>query len=105
MALEKLGESLKNTLRKIASAVFVDETLVTELVKDIQRSLLQADVNVKLVFSLSQRIKERALKEQPAPGLTKKEQLVHIVYDELTRFLGGEKGELRLGQKKPAVKS
>src|SRR5512136_653138 len=101
MVLEKLGESLKNTLSKIAKAMFVDETLINELVKDIQRALLQADVNVKLVFELTQKIKERALKEQAPHGLTKKEQLVNIVYEELVRFLGGDKNEIRLSDKKP----
>ena len=57
MVLEKLGSSLKNTLSKIAKAMFVDETLINELVKDIQRALLQADVNVQLVFDLTQKIK------------------------------------------------
>ena len=103
MVLEKLGESLKNTLSKIAKAMFVDETLINELVKDIQRALLQADVNVKLVFELTQKIKERALKEQLPHGLTKKEHLVNIVYEELVRFLGGDKGELKLADKKPNV--
>ena len=55
MVLEKLGSSLKGTLQKIANAVFVDEKLVNELVKDIQRALLQADVNVKLVFEKKRR--------------------------------------------------
>ncbi len=101
MVLEKLGESLKNTLSKIAKAMFVDETLINELVKDIQRALLQADVNVKLVFELTQNIKDRALKEQTPHGLTKKEYLVNIVYAELVQFLGGEKGDLTLADKKP----
>jgi signal recognition particle subunit SRP54 len=101
MVLEKLGESLKNTLSKIAKAVFVDETLINELIKDLQRALLQADVNVKLVFELSQKIKDRALKEQLPHALTKKEHLVNIVYEELVRFLGGEKNELRLFDKAP----
>ncbi|MBI4451438.1 signal recognition particle protein, partial [Candidatus Woesearchaeota archaeon] len=102
MVLEKLGESLKATLSKIAKSLFVDEKLINELVKDIQRSLLQADVNVKLVLELTERIKERSLKEQPA-GLSKKEHVVHVVYEELTRFLGGETGDLKLPDKKPAV--
>ena len=101
MVLEKLGTSLKGTLQKIAKAMFVDETLLNELVKDIQRALLQADVNVKLVFDLTNKIKERALKEQTPHGLTKKEHLVNIVYEELVRFLGGDKGELKLAEKKP----
>lgn len=97
MVLEKLGSSLKETLRKIAKAIFVDEKLVNELVKDIQRSLLQADVNVKLVFDLTKRIKERALKEETPGTLTKKEHLVHVVYEELVNFIGqeGHKIEIR----------
>jgi len=101
MVLEKLSEGLKNTLQKIASSLFVDEKLINELVKDIQRSLLQSDVNVKLVFSLTQKIKERITKEQTPGALTKREHLVNIVYEELTRFLGGEKSELMFGSKLP----
>lgn len=102
MVLEKLSDSLKGTLSKIAGALFVDEKLVNELVKEIQKALLQADVNVSLVFNLSKRIKERALKDNLPPGLTKKEQLINIVYEELVRFLGGEKQELKVDNKHPA---
>ncbi len=99
MVLEKLGDSLKNTLGKIAKSVFVDEKLINELVKDIQRALLQSDTNVQLVFDLSKRIKERA-KEKTQPGITKKEQLVKIVYEELTNFLGKEVSEIKI-EKRP----
>ena len=88
MVLDRLGDSLKDTLRSIASAIFVDEKLINELVKSIQKALLQADVNVNLVFELTKKIKERALKEEPPSGLTKKEYLIKIVYEELVRFLG-----------------
>jgi len=99
MVLEKLGSSLKETLKKIAKSIFVDEKLINELVKDIQRALLQADVNVQLVFDLTKKIKDRALKEE-AHGLSKKEHLIKIVYDELVNFLGG-KGEKIEIKKKP----
>src|SRR3989344_480916 len=102
MILEKLSDSLKNTLKKIAGSLFVDETLINELIKDIQRALLQSDVNVNLVFDLSKKIKERALKEETPKGLTKKEHLVNIVYEELTNFLGKEAKELKI-TKKPTV--
>ena len=101
MVLEKLSEGLKNTLQKIAKSMFVDEKLINELVKDIQRALLQADVNVKLVFELTQKIKDRITKEETPGALTKKEHLINIVYEELTNFLGGEKSELKLGDKTP----
>ncbi len=99
MVLEKLGSSLKGTLSKIAKAVFVDEKLINELIKEIQRALLQADVNVKLVFELSKRIKERALKEDAPAGLTKKEYLINIVYEELVNFLGGEGHKIEITAK------
>ena len=100
MVLGKLGSSLKNTMQKIAKSLFVDEKLINELVKDIQRALLQADVNVELVFELTKKIKERALKEKELKALTKKEHLINIVYEELVSFLGKEKYELQI-KKKP----
>ncbi|MBI2129752.1 signal recognition particle protein [Candidatus Woesearchaeota archaeon] len=90
MVLDSLGSALRNTLQKITKALFVDERLINELIKDIQKALLAADVNVKLVFDLTKKIKERALKEEAPSGLTKKEYLIKIVYDELANFLGGE---------------
>ncbi len=99
MVLDKLGDSLKNTLSKITKSVFVDEKLINELVKDIQRALLQSDTNVQLVFKLSSAIKERAKARTP-PGITKREQLVNIVYEELTNFLGKEAYEIKI-EKKP----
>lgn len=90
MVLENLGTKLKDTLSKITNSLFVDEKLVNELVKDIQRALLLADVNVKLVFDLTKRIKERYLKEQAPGSISKKDWLVKIVYEELIMFLGEE---------------
>ena len=98
MVLDKLSSSLKNTLQKIAKSMFVDEKLINELIKDIQRALLQADVNVKLVFDLTKSIKERAKEEAPR-GLTKKEQLINIVYEELTNFLGKEAKKIEITEK------
>jgi len=99
MILEKLSGSLKATLSKIAKAIFVDDKLVNELVKEIQRALLQADVNVNLVFELSNKIKERFLKEKQIPGISPREKLVKIVYEELARFLGEEKAEIKITKK------
>ena len=99
MVLENLSNALKNTLQKIAKSLFVDEKLINELVKDIQRALLQADVNVKLVFDLTEKIKNRALNEESQKGLTKKEQLINIVYEELVNFLGKEQQKIEVNKK------
>jgi signal recognition particle subunit SRP54 len=101
MVLDKLSGSLKSTLQKIARSMFVDEKLINELVKNIQRALLQADVNVHLVFDLTTKIKARAVKEELLKGLSKREQLINIVYEELVAFLGKEKHDLAIGQHKP----
>jgi signal recognition particle subunit SRP54 len=99
MVLDKLGSSLKSTLQKIAKSVFVDDKLINELVKDIQRALLQADVNVQLVFDLTNKIKERIKKEETPRGITKKEHLVNIVYEELVNFLGKEQYKIEVKEK------
>lgn len=99
MVLEKLGSSLKAALEKIANSVFVDESLVNELIKEIQRALLQSDVNVKLVFDLSNKIKKRALEEKAPSGITKKEHMINILYEELVVFLGGEGHKIELTKK------
>ncbi len=88
MALERLGSSLYEALKKVFRASIVDEATVKELVRDIQRTLLQADVNVKLVLDISKRIEERALKEKVPPGISRREHIIKVVYEELTRFLG-----------------
>ena len=99
MVLDKLSTSLKNTLQKIAGSIFVDDKLINELIKDIQKALLQADVNVQLVFELTSKIKDRIKKEETPSGLTKKEHLINIVYEELVDFLGKEQYEIKIKEK------
>ncbi len=93
--LDSLSESFKATLKKISKSLFIDEKLINELVKEIQRALLQSDTNVQLVLALSNTIRSRA-KEEPPAGMTKREQLVKIVYDELANFLGEESREITI---------
>jgi len=88
MVIDNLGGSLRNALRKIASANRIDRELVDEAVREIQRALLQADVNVKLVMQLSNRIRERALKEKPPAGMNPREHVINIVYQELINLIG-----------------
>jgi len=88
MVLDDLGNSLKGALKKIANAVHIDSKLIKEVVRDIQRALLQADVNVKLVLELSKTIEKRALTEKPPAGMGNREHVIRIVYDELVDILG-----------------
>jgi signal recognition particle subunit SRP54 len=88
MALERLGSSLYDAIKKVFRASIVDEATVKELCHDIQKALLQSDVNVKLVLDISKQIEERALKEKVPPGVSRREHIIKVVYEELTRFLG-----------------
>lgn len=96
MSLEHLGSSLYEAIRKVFRASVVDEATVKELVHDVQKALLQADVNVKLVLDISKRIEERALKEKAPPGISRREHIIKVVYEELTRFLGEKPASLRM---------
>jgi signal recognition particle subunit SRP54 len=103
MALERLGSSLYDALKKVFKAPIIDETLVKELVRDIQRALLQADVNVQLVLEISKRIEDRALKENVPQGVSRREHIIKVVYEEMTRFLGDKAVALKVEPGKRTV--
>ncbi|NLI61803.1 MAG: signal recognition particle protein [Methanosarcinaceae archaeon] len=88
MVMDKLGESLQNALRKLVGANRIDENVVNEVVRDIQRALLTSDVNVQLVMSMSKRIKDRALKEELPKGRDPRDHVVKIVYEEMVSIMG-----------------
>ena len=94
--LEKLSNVLKRTTDKIANAIFLDKNLVDSIVKDLQRALIEADVNVQLVISITNKIKQSALDER-IKGLEKKEHLIKLLHDELISLLG-EKREISLSK-------
>ncbi len=99
MALDRLGKALNSALKKLARSSTVDEALIKEIVRDIQRALIQSDVNVRLVLQLTKRIQERALNEKPPAGVSPKEHVIKIVYEELTKFLGKEAVPLEIKEK------
>jgi signal recognition particle subunit SRP54 len=88
MVMESLGSSLRDTLKKIIRANRIDEKTLNEVLKDIQRALLSADVNVALVQQMSKRIRERALSEELSGKLNPRQHIINIVYQELVALLG-----------------
>jgi signal recognition particle subunit SRP54 len=88
--LDKLSSVIKKTTDKIANAIFLDKSLVDSIIKDLQRALIEADVNVSLVLELTKKIKQAALDERIS-GLEKKEHLVKLLHDELSNILGEAK--------------
>ena len=88
--LDNLKNGLRSAIKKIVSSSGIDEELIKELAKDVQRSLLQSDVNVKLVLEITKNLEERSLNETPPPGLSRKDHIVKILYDELSKLLGND---------------
>ena len=91
MVLESLGKSLRGVLQKIAKGGVIDEALLSEVVRDIQRALLQADVNVQLALDLTQRVRRRAKEEKPPAGASVRDFLIRIIYEEIRGILGKDR--------------
>ncbi|MET1101679.1 MAG: signal recognition particle protein Srp54 [Pyrodictiaceae archaeon] len=66
------------------------ERIVNEYIRDLQRALLSADVNARLVLQITRSIKEKAFKTEAPPGISRSEWLVKITYDELVKLFGGD---------------
>jgi signal recognition particle subunit SRP54 len=90
--LDSLRDGLQAAVRKLVGSTTVDEKAVKEFVRDLQRTLIQSDVNVKMALEVTDRVEKRVLQEKPAPGITRKDQVVSVLYEELARLLGGEGG-------------
>ncbi|MBQ3684978.1 MAG: signal recognition particle protein [Candidatus Methanomethylophilaceae archaeon] len=92
MVMEGLGKSLRNVLGRIGGASSVDDELIKDICKDLQRALLEADVNVQLVLELTNRVKDRATNEPPAAGRSLKDHITQIIYQELVRLVDNGEG-------------
>ena len=88
MVLDNLGSSLRGSLDKLQGKSRLDEDDVEEIVKEIQRSLLSADVEVSLVMELSSSIEDRATGEEPPAGTSARDHVLRIVYEELVDLVG-----------------
>jgi len=86
--LDNLRTGLRSALKKIVGASDINEEIIESLCKDVQRALLQSDVNVRLVLSITNNLKTRALNEQPVKGLSRKDHIITILYGELANLLG-----------------
>ena len=73
--LDNLKNGLRSAIKRIVNSSGIDEELIKELAKDVQRSLLQSDVNVKLVLEITKNLEERSLNETPPPGLSRKDHI------------------------------
>lgn len=88
MVLDSLGSSLQTALGKLSNKGSLSEEEIQPIIKEIQRALLESDVEVNVVTEVSDNIKQRALETEPPGGVTTKDHVLKIVYEELTDIVG-----------------
>ena len=97
--LGNLKENLTNTMKKLVGMTVIDKKTIKEVVKDIQRALIQSDVNIALVLDLSKKIESRALEENPPKGITPREHVITIIYEEMVNLLGKDATNLDITER------
>src|SRR3990167_8088701 len=94
-----MGKSISDLMRRVLTKTTVDRESVEALVKGLQRILLQSDVDIQLVYKLSQNIRDRSLNQKLPEGVTLREHVTRIIYEEIVNLLG-EKQETLIGKKR-----
>lgn len=94
MAFDSLSSRLQMGLRRITGKGKLNEEDIDEMLREVRLSLLEADVNYKVVKKFLANIKEQSLGEKILKGLNPGQQVVKIVREELKRTLGDEAVEL-----------
>lgn len=90
MPFESLSERIQMSLRRITGRGKLNENDIEEMMKEVRLSLLEADVNYKVVKSFTAELKQKALGEKILKSLTPGEMVVKVVHDELKRLMGDE---------------
>jgi signal recognition particle subunit SRP54 len=101
--LESLSSSLQKALSKLKSKGKLTEEDVQTAMREIRLALLAADVNVKVVKQFVDKVRERAVGQEVQKSLTPGQQVVKIVYEELTNLMGGAGERLKMAPKPPTV--
>jgi len=88
MVFETLKSGLQGAINTLRKATVLDKRVIKEYVREVQKALLSADVNVELVLKFSKSIEERGLLEKPPGTLSRTENVIRITYDEFVKLLG-----------------
>ena len=103
MPFESLSERLQMSLRRITGRGRLNENDIDEMMKEVRLSLLEADVNYKVVKSFCADVKEKALGEKIMKSLTPGDQVVKVVHDELKKLMGDEAVEVKYRSNGPTI--
>ena len=99
---ENLSDKLQGIAHKIKGYGKITEDNISDMMREIRLSLLEADVNYKVVKEFTNKVKEKALGEEVNKSLSPGDLFVKIVRDELQELLGGDSAPLTV-DKKPTI--
>lgn len=83
-----LGEGLRKAIARLTGATIIDAKTIREFNKELQKVLLGADVEVSLVFALTKKIETAALQSKLPEGVSPKDYITNLVYEELVKLMG-----------------
>jgi signal recognition particle subunit SRP54 len=83
-----LGEGLRKAIAKLTKSTIIDARAIKEFNKDLQKTLISADVEVALVLRFTKDIEEKALKSKPPAGVAPTDYITNMVYEELVKLMG-----------------
>ena len=87
---ENLSERLERAFKVLKGEGRITEITVAETLKEVRRTLIEADVNYKVAKTFTDTVKEKAIGQNVINSLKPKELMIKIVHDELTQLMGGE---------------
>ncbi|MFL2639725.1 MAG: signal recognition particle protein [Dehalococcoidia bacterium] len=100
---DNLTDRISNAFKKLSGHTVISEQDFDDVLKEIRRALLEADVNFRVVKNLQQGIRERVIGEKILDGVSPSQQIIKIFQDELTAVLGNNKKDLSKSNNKPAT--
>jgi signal recognition particle subunit SRP54 len=100
---EDLTAKLETTLKRLKGQGKLTEENISDSLKEIRRSLLEADVNYKVVKEFIRRIQEKAVGEEVIRSVTPGQQIVKIVNDQLVQLMGRAQSDLKLDGIPPSI--
>ena len=100
---EGISEKLNSTLKKVRGYGKLSDKNIEEALREVRLSLLEADVNFKVVKEFLTNLKEKALGEEVLESLTPAQQVIKIVNDEMIRMLGSTGGSINFASKGPTI--
>ena len=96
MAFEQLSDKLQGIMKKIKGQSRLTEANMEEMLKEIRISLLEADVNYKVVKEFVNNVKEKALGQDVLKTLSPGQMILKIIKEELVKLLGEENDALNI---------